>query len=75
MRVAKKSDAFASAKGDEELVAEACGDSDFMTALGAAAAQHSGSGFGGHANEKAVDLRAAAAVGLECALRHESVSC
>ena len=58
-----------------ELVAEACADSNLVTALGAAAAQYSGSGFGSHANEKAVNFRAAAAVRLERALGHESVSC
>ena len=41
-----------------------------MTALGAAAVEHSGSGLGGHTNEKAVNLGAAAAVGLERALGH-----
>ena len=56
----------------QQLVAEACGDGDFVTALGAAAAQYSGSGFGGHANEEAVNFGAAAAVGLKCALRHKS---
>jgi hypothetical protein len=42
-----------------------------MTALGAAAVEHSGSGLGGHTYEKAVDLGAAAAVGLERALGHD----
>jgi len=41
-----------------------------MTALGAAAVEHSGSGLGGHTNEKAVNLGTAAAVGLERALGH-----
>jgi hypothetical protein len=53
-----------------ELVAEACGDGDLMTALGAAAVENSGSGFGGHANEEAVDFAATTAVGLEGALGH-----
>ncbi len=55
-----------------ELVAEACGDGDLMTALGAAAVENSGSGLGGHANEEAVDLAATTAVGLESALGHGS---
>jgi len=41
-----------------------------MTALRAAAVEYSGSGLGGHTNEKAVNLGAAAAVGLERALGH-----
>jgi hypothetical protein len=52
------------------LVAEACGDGDLMTALGAAAVEDSLSGLGGHANEEAVDLATTAAVGLEGALGH-----
>ena len=58
-----------------ELVAETCGYSDLVTALGAAAAENSGSGFGGHANEKAVNFGAATAVRLECAFGHENDSC
>jgi hypothetical protein len=53
-----------------ELIAEACRDSDLMTALGAAAVQNSGSGLGGHANEEAVNFATTAAVGLERAFRH-----
>ena len=41
-----------------------------MAALGAAAIEDGGSGFGGHANEEAMDLATAAAVGLEGALGH-----
>ena len=52
------------------LVAEACGDGDLVTALGAAAVEDGGAGLGGHANEEAVDLATAAAVGLEGALGH-----
>ena len=55
----------------EELVAEAGGDGDLVTALGAAAVEDSGTGLGGHANEEAVDLGAAAAVRLEGALGHD----
>ena len=53
------------------LVAEACGDGNLVTALGAAAVENSGSGLGGHANEKSVNLATATAVGLERALRHD----
>jgi hypothetical protein len=53
-----------------ELVTEAGGDGDLVTALGAAAAEHSGSSLGGHAAEEAVDLAATTTVGLEGALRH-----
>jgi hypothetical protein len=41
-----------------------------VAALGAAAVEDGGTGLGGHANEKAVDLATAAAVGLEGALGH-----
>jgi hypothetical protein len=68
-RTSKKVDAPATTL--QKLVAEACGDGDLVTALGAAAAQNGGSGLGGHANEKAVNFGAAAAVGLECALWHK----
>ena len=57
------------------LVAEACGYGDLVAALGAATAQYGGPGFGSHADQEAVYFRAAAAVGLECALRHKSDSC
>jgi hypothetical protein len=53
------------------LVAEACGDGNLVTALGAAAAENGCSGLGGHANEEAVDLAATAAIGLEGALGHD----
>jgi hypothetical protein len=53
-----------------KLVAEAGRDGDLVAALGAAAVQNSSTGLGGHANEKAVDLATAAAVGLEGALGH-----
>jgi len=58
------------------LVAEAGGDGDLVAALGAAAVQDGGAGLGCHANEKAVDLAATAAVGLKGALGHDfSLSC
>ena len=41
-----------------------------MTSLGTAAVQYSLSSFGSHADEKAVNLGAAAAVGLKGALGH-----
>jgi len=65
------------AEGDyvRELVAEACGDSDLMAALGAAAVEYSGSGLGGHANEEAVNFATTAAVRLEGAFRHDDLSC
>jgi hypothetical protein len=43
-----------------------------VTALGAAAIQHSCSGFGLHAAQKPVGLRAVAAVGLKRTLRHST---
>jgi len=52
------------------LVAEAGRDGDLVTALGAAAVEDGLSGLGGHTDEEAVNFGAAAAVGLECALRH-----
>jgi hypothetical protein len=55
----------------EELVAEAGGDGDLVTALGAAAAQNGSAGLGGHADEEAVNFAATAAVGLKGALRHD----
>jgi len=57
------------------LVAEACGDSDLMAALGAAAVEDGGSGLGGHANEEAVNFATTAAVRLEGAFRHDDLSC
>ena len=57
----------------ERLVAEACGDGDLVAALGAAAVEDGLSGLGGHANEEAVDLATAAAVGLKGALGHRVV--
>ena len=54
----------------EKLVAEAGGDSNLVAALRAAAIEHSLAGLGSHTNEKAVDLGATAAVGLERALGH-----
>jgi hypothetical protein len=55
---------------NERLVAEAGRDGDLVAALGAAAVQYSLAGFGGHTNEKSVDLGTATAIGLECALGH-----
>ena len=55
---------------ERRLVAVAGGDGDLVAALGAAAAEHGGSGLGGHANEEAVDLATAAAIGLDGALGH-----
>jgi hypothetical protein len=57
----------------DELVAEASRNSDLVAALGATAAQDGGTGLGGHANEKAVNLATAAAIGLEGALRHDEI--
>jgi hypothetical protein len=57
----------------ERLVAEASGDGDLVAAFGAATAEDSCSGLGGHANEKAVDLATAATVGLEGALGHRDI--
>jgi hypothetical protein len=53
------------------LVAEACGDGDLVAALGAAAAEDSGAGLGGHAYEETVDLAATTAVRLKGALGHD----
>jgi hypothetical protein len=55
----------------EELVAEACGNGNLMTALGATAVQYGRTSFGGHAYEEAVNLAATAAIGLEGALGHD----
>ena len=52
------------------LVAEACGDSDLVAALGAAAAEDSSTSLGSHADQESVDLAATAAVGLKGAFRH-----
>jgi len=52
------------------LVAEAGRDGDLVTALGAAAVEDGLSSLGGHTDEEAVNFGAAAAVGLERALRH-----
>jgi hypothetical protein len=57
----------------DELVAEAGRDRDLVAALGAAAAQHGGTGLGGHAAQEAVDLAPAAAIGLKGALRHRRI--
>ena len=54
----------------EELVAEACGDGNLVTALGPAAVENSCASLGGHAYEEAVNLATAAAVGLKGALGH-----
>ena len=54
----------------KKLVAVAGRDSNLVAALRTAAIEHSLSSLGGHADEKAVDLRTTAAVGLERALRH-----
>ena len=74
-RNALKGSAPMSAQMDEprnrRLVAEACGDGDLVTALGAAAVEDSGAGLGGHANEEAVNFAATAAIGLEGALGHD----
>lgn len=55
---------------ETRLVAEAGGDGDLVATLGAAAVEDGGSGLGGHANEKAVNLATAATVRLEGALGH-----
>ena len=57
------------------LVAEACGDGDFVAALGAATVEHSGAGLGLHAAQKSVNLAAATAVGLKGALGHNRFLC
>ena len=62
-------------RSGRKLVAEAGRNRDLVAALGAAAVQYGLSGLGGHADEKAVDLRAAAAVGLKGALGHGDLSC
>jgi hypothetical protein len=64
-------------KPPRELVfAEAWADSDFVAALGAAAAEHSSAGLGLHTGKEPVLFGAAAAVGLEGTLRHgERNSC
>lgn len=56
--------------GSRALVAEACGDSDFVTAFGATAIEDGLAGFGFHAGEEAVHFGAVAAVGLKGALGH-----
>jgi len=55
---------------EEKLVAEAGRHSNLVAALRAAAIEHSLTGLRGHTYEKAVDLGATAAVGLERALGH-----
>jgi hypothetical protein len=55
----------------QELVAVTSADSDFVTALRTAAAEHGGSCLGLHAGKKAVGLGAVAAVWLESTLRHD----
>jgi len=57
-------------KVEEKLVAEAGRHSNLVAALRAAAIEHSLAGLCGHTYEKAVDLGATAAVGLERALGH-----
>ena len=54
----------------EKLVAEAGRHSNLVAALRTAAIEHSLTGLRGHTYEKAVDLGATAAVGLERALGH-----
>jgi hypothetical protein len=54
----------------QKLVAVTGGDRNLVAALGAAAAQHGSAGLAGHAAQKSVNLAAAAAIGLEGALRH-----
>src|SRR5207248_1858606 len=54
----------------ERLVAESSADGDLMTPLGAAAAEHSGSGLGLHAGKEAVGLGPVTAVGVKRTLRH-----
>jgi hypothetical protein len=57
----------------EQLVAETGRNGDLVTTLGAAAVEDGSAGLGGHANEEAMNLRAATAIGLEGALGHRSV--
>jgi hypothetical protein len=67
--------AFVSGSADGEgweLVAVARADSNAMAALGTAARQNGSSALSLHAAAKSVGLRAAAAIGLKCALRHGS---
>jgi hypothetical protein len=58
-----------------ELVAETGADGNLVTALGAAAAQNSGTGLRLHPGQKPVSLRAVAAVRLKGTLRHDKNSC
>jgi hypothetical protein len=55
----------------EGLVAKASADSDFVTALGATAAEDSGACLCLHAGQETVGLGAVAAVGLKGTLRHD----
>jgi hypothetical protein len=55
----------------ERLVAKASADSDFVTALGATAAEYSGACLCLHAGQETVGLGAVAAVGLKGTLRHD----
>ena len=55
------------------LVAEACGDGDLVTALGATTVEYGGTGLGLHAGKKAVGLGAVTTIGLESTLRHGAV--
>jgi len=57
-------------KNGVKLVAETGADGDLVTALGAAAAQNGASGLAGHAAQEAMNLRAAAAIGLKGTLGH-----
>jgi len=59
-------------KKTRKLVAMARADGNAMTALCAAAGQDGCTAFGLHAGAETVRLRAAAAIGLKCALRHGS---
>ena len=56
--------------GREELVAVTRADGDLVTALGSAAAEHSGTRFGLHTRQKTMSFSAVAAVGLKGTLRH-----
>jgi len=58
--------------GRRELVAESGADGHAFAADGAAAAQHGCTGLGPHARTETVGLHAFAAIGLKCALGHET---
>jgi hypothetical protein len=59
----------------KKLVAETGADGNLMTALGATAAQHCGTGLRLHTAQKAVGLGAVTAVRLKGTLRHNKNSC